>query len=829
MKAGPTYHPHLFDDIELLLKRHTAPTEAMQAREILIKQIQNSIAQTFGHQYHVLDLTFHRAYTILTKMKVELAIVDGRTPDGALPPIIVTPKLVSALKALNLQTTSDLATARTSGLQVTTSASASPSTPSRLLPGLELNINYSLPFVLTRLSLFQCYFAIHPNLPALFSATRLWLESHSLSAISPTCLASLCISYLQINFGLPNLQCSEVVEGVRQDELTDAFKNEVVQWRIRPLPLSELLIGWFRYFGRRFRPKQTVVSIKDGGLVNLPHANSALRISDPFSNDHVHIPLSPADTARFVNLAKSAGDMLDKARPLREVLGQGLPNVPPPRINIDRGLSRHIWDMYQASQPSRQTLDNRAKIIERINNLIAEHFGDGYEVLQFGSTGYGVDSDSSDLDLIIKDNKRPMGFSPNAQLSVVYDVKTIGRILRKSRFADIFVIPTASVPIVKCRDPFTNLKIDINCNELLGLRNTELLAHYCNLYQPLRPLIFFLKRWAKSYGLNDPSAQSGPPGFSSYCLALMTVAYLQTRNALPSLQAQFDGVAADRDQHGVWMRVKGKPSIWCDTRWDPGTRWNLAELPLEEAVYGWFKFWGTEINYAQTGVDIRLGGTIERQQDTGNTQGRGTPTGRRNRRGKKADGVVNAAIGKGVIPQDTNRTAIREVAGSPNVASQTIPDAAGSIQNGKLHNEVAPPSPSAATTNELEVQMAREELQDLRDEVDSVSVVNGRVVEQEQPTVWRSHGILVIDPFIRIKNVAGNVAFTQVELFRMNCQRAAEALEVGLPLDRIMGDMAVDPPPNVGLAPVSILSGGRGRGRGRGGGRGRGRGRGRGD
>ncbi|CCO32696.1 hypothetical protein BN14_06759 [Rhizoctonia solani AG-1 IB] len=298
MKAGPTYHPHLFDDIELLLKRHAAPPDAMQAREVLIKQVQNSIAQAFGHQYHVIDLTFHRAHTVLTKMKVELAIVDGRTPDGALPPIIVTPKLVSALKSLNLQAISDPATARTSGLQVATSPSASPSTPGRLLPGLELNINYSLP-------------------------------------------------YLQINFGLPNLQRSEAVEGIRQDELTDTFKNEVAQWRVRPLPLSELLIGWFRYFGRRFRPKQTMISIKDGGLTSLPHLSSALRILDPFSKDHVHIPLSPADTARFVNLAKAAGDTLDKARPLREVLGQGLPSSGSPRVNIDRGMSRQIWEMYQ--------------------------------------------------------------------------------------------------------------------------------------------------------------------------------------------------------------------------------------------------------------------------------------------------------------------------------------------------------------------------------------------------------------------------------------------------------------------------------------------------
>ncbi|CAE6510913.1 unnamed protein product [Rhizoctonia solani] len=803
MKAGPTYHPHLFDDIELLLKRHTAPQEAMKAREILIKQVQNSIARAFGPQYHVVDLTFHREHTILTKMKVELAIVDGRTPDGALPPIIVTPKLVSALKSLNLQAMSDPATARTSGLQVAISPSASPSTPSKLLPGLELNINYSLPFVLTRLSLFQCYFAIHPNLPALFSVIRLWLESHSLSAISPTCLASLCISYLQINFGLPNVQRSEVVEGARQDELTDAFKNEVLQWRVRPLSLSELLIGWFRYFGRRFRPKQTVISISDGGLVNLPHSSPALRISDPFSKDHVHTPLSPADTARFVNLAKAAGDTLDKARPLREVLGQGLPNTGSPRVDIDRGMSKQIWEMYQASQPSRQTLDNRAKIIERINSLIAEQFGDGYEVLQFGSTGYGVDSDSSDLDLMIKDNKRPMGFSPNVQLSAAYDVKILSKILRKARFIDIFAIPTASVPIVKCRDLYTNIKVDINCNELLGLRNTELLAEYCNLYQPLRPLIFFLKRWAKSYGLNDPSAQTGPPGFSSYCLALMTVAYLQTRRALPSLQVQFDGVPANRDQHGVWMRVKGKPPLWCDTRWEAGARWNRAELPLEEAVYGWFKFWGTEINYIQTGVDIRLGGTVERQQDTGTMQGRVTPTGRRNRKGRRTDSVASATATKRASSQDANGATSRDVLGSQSTGSHAMPDVNGSTQNGKHHIEAAPSSPSVIAINEPEVQMAQEELQDLRNEVDSVPVVNGRVVEQEQPALWRSHGMLVVDPFIRVKNVAGNVAYTQVELFRMNCQRAAEALEVGLSLDRIMGDIASDPPPHVGGTKLS--------------------------
>ncbi|KAG9111194.1 hypothetical protein FRC07_008082, partial [Ceratobasidium sp. 392] len=464
------------------------------------------------------------------------------------------------------------------------------------------------------------------------------------------------------------------------------------------------------------------------------------------------------------------------------------------------------------------------KIIRHINKLIRDTYGDFYEVMQFGSTGYGVDTDSSDLDLMIRDHERPTGFPPTSgNLAAVYDVRGIGKILRKAGFVDIFAIPTASVPIVKCRDRFTNIKIDINCNELLGLRNTELLAHYCNIYQPLRPMIFFLKRWAKSYGLNDPSAQTGPPGFSSYCLALMTVAYLQaseTRKVLPSVQARFDGAPADRDQHGVWMRVKGKPSLWCDTRWEEVEGWICPDVSLEEAVYGWFRFWGTEIDYARTGVDIRLGGTIERDRDS-SASGRGsTPTGRKGRKGKRGDSVTNAAA------------AMKEL----KLTEPSTPATEDSTEVGSSR----PRSDSVATTTESapigEVQMAREELNDLRAEVDSVPVVNGKAIPHEQPVLWKSHGILVVDPFIRVKNVAGNVAASQVELFRMNCQHTTEALENGLPLDRIMGDFAAEPPnagpgpgpgPSPGQAPQGI---GRGRGRGGGGaGRGRGRGRGRGD
>lgn len=46
--------------------------------------------------------------------------------------------------------------------------------------------------------------------------------------------------------------------------------------------------------------------------------------------------------------------------------------------------------------------------------------------------------------------------------------------------------------------------------------------------------------------------------------------------------------------------------------------------------------------------------------------------------------------------------------------------------------------------------MAQEELQDLRAEVESISLVNGRAADQH-PALWRNHGMLVVDPFIRVK------------------------------------------------------------------------------
>lgn len=90
--------------------------------------------------------------------------------------------------------------------------------------------------------------------------------------------------------------------------------------------------------------------------------------------------------------------------------------------------------------------------------------------------------------------------------------------------ATALIIP----PLVKFRDPVTELSCDLSVGETLGLRNTYLIKAYCDLLPILRPFLFAIKLWAKPLGLNTPSG-AGPGGasFSSYALTLMTIGLFQ--------------------------------------------------------------------------------------------------------------------------------------------------------------------------------------------------------------------------------------------------------------------------------------------------------------
>ncbi len=93
----------------------------------------------------------------------------------------------------------------------------------------------------------------------------------------------------------------------------------------------------------------------------------------------------------------------------------------------------------------------------------------------------------------------------------------------------------AKVPILKFKEIAHNLDVDINVNNAVGLRNTQLLYGYAQCDWRVRPLILVVKLWANFQGINDAKLMT----LSSYSLSLMVIHYLQhgvTPAVLPCLQ-----------------------------------------------------------------------------------------------------------------------------------------------------------------------------------------------------------------------------------------------------------------------------------------------------
>ncbi|KAF6744009.1 hypothetical protein DFP72DRAFT_1019684 [Ephemerocybe angulata] len=264
-----------------------------------------------------------------------------------------------------------------------------------------------------------------------------------------------------------------------------------------------------------------------------------------------------------------------------------------------------------------QKIRKRRSATMSLTRVIKEKFGSEYEVQPFGSTRYGVSSSEADMDMVIIDPSRPHGISPDDKRKqpAIYDVRRVADTLRRAGFTQIKSIPRASVPIVQFRDPLTSLDCDININERLGIFNSDLINAYCSNMVTLRPLLFSIKTWAKSKGLNSSNPPSGElRSFSSYALTMMTIGFLQHRGYLPNLQAHLPPLEASGYNMNFW-RTRPRPTC-CDCRFytKPPSWKQPPHLPNQQGLLrDWFQFWAHEFKYNTQMVSIREGGIVERR------------------------------------------------------------------------------------------------------------------------------------------------------------------------------------------------------------------------
>lgn len=184
-------------------------------------------------------------------------------------------------------------------------------------------------------------------------------------------------------------------------------------------------------------------------------------------------------------------------------------------------LSQEIWDKFIKSQQTEETFRKKMNLWRYLFITIKTIFP-RYGLYVVGSTMSGFGLDSSDMDLCLY--VRPVDDLDPRSHALLH----LNYILSYIRSFDPMVhldaeLIQAKVPILKFRDSRNGLQVDLNCNNVVGIRNTNLLHCYSRLDWRVRPLVALTKLWAQAHDINDARHRT----LSSYSLTLMVIHFLQ--------------------------------------------------------------------------------------------------------------------------------------------------------------------------------------------------------------------------------------------------------------------------------------------------------------
>ncbi|KAI0300085.1 hypothetical protein B0F90DRAFT_450080 [Multifurca ochricompacta] len=218
-----------------------------------------------------------------------------------------------------------------------------------------------------------------------------------------------------------------------------------------------------------------------------PWSRHQLIVPDPFVMTHNHTFNVQRSTLHYLSmLAETCVSLLRNARPLHTVFGPYYkPEVfseqrcrsrspspfrseiirPPAGNSMERRrcfsanprMREELMKMYHTNAPGQLVREMRQRTVAKVASAIQNNFGAKYHVEVFGSTQYGVDGQTSDLDLVVivgeffsllllcservlQDPDRMTGFTPDVDLSSlprIYKISEVSAILQRlaSRFS----------------------------------------------------------------------------------------------------------------------------------------------------------------------------------------------------------------------------------------------------------------------------------------------------------------------------------------------------------------------------------------------------------
>lgn len=202
-------------------------------------------------------------------------------------------------------------------------------------------------------------------------------------------------------------------------------------------------------------------------------------------------------------------------------------------VPVSRGtekITMAIWNYFISHQMSEEDLRKKLLLRKSLLSVLTGAFP-YCRLFMVGSSMTGFATKTSDVDMCLVITKDEVDQKRDAALIL----SSIARALKPCSFVRHSQVIRAKVPILKFYDQVSGVECDLNVNNVVGIRNTHLLRHYAYMDWRVRPLILFIKKWARFHDINDASKKT----ISSYSLSLMLIHYLQaaiTPPVLPCLQ-----------------------------------------------------------------------------------------------------------------------------------------------------------------------------------------------------------------------------------------------------------------------------------------------------
>lgn len=193
-------------------------------------------------------------------------------------------------------------------------------------------------------------------------------------------------------------------------------------------------------------------------------------------------------------------------------------------------FSEQVYDLYHLLRLNDLGIRLRFLMCKQVQSILSGLLP-GVNVFPFGSsiTGFGINGCDLDLVAIQKSSENPISIELNTeigrhemqtQLSVLSNV--VKYFMKGCK--NIQFIKNARVPIVKYKQCFADIDCDLSLYCESGVIMSQILHCLCNIDERVKPLVFFIKVWAKQL---EVTCEYPCGRITNFSLSLLVLFFLQ--------------------------------------------------------------------------------------------------------------------------------------------------------------------------------------------------------------------------------------------------------------------------------------------------------------